>query len=206
MLARIEQQAGRVGPRLVFPVLGELGNHTLGFVAQEVGGRVTEHPPAGHLRHERHYRREGTVSHRDPVVLQIRFGATKGDGVEVEVEAQGRVSQRGLSDDGGDQPLGHGPLGLVGIVGGVGDLGQHVEAGEESRALVMTEVADVTDAPLAQKLGGQQRQQRLQRRDLLRAGQPRVDHSLRQIEVQQQGKEHKEARHLGEELPSFLKR
>ena len=203
--ARVEQQTGRVAPRLFFPVVGELRDHAVGLVSEEIGGRVTEHPPADRLRHERHHRGQGPVPHRYPVVLQIGLGAAKGDGVEVEVEAQGRVSQRGLGDHGGDQPLGHGPLGLVGIVGRVGDLGQHVEAREQSRALVMTKVADVTDAPFAEELGSQERQQRLQRRDLLRAGQTRVGNSLGQIEVQQQGKEQEETGHLGEELPSFAR-
>ena len=85
--------------------------------------------------------------------------------MEVEVEAQGRVSQWGLGDHGGDQPLGHGPLGLVGVVGRVGDLGQDVQAREQPRALVITQVADVTDAPLAKQLGDQQGEQRLQRWD-----------------------------------------
>ena len=44
----------------------------------------------------------------------------------------------------------------------------------------------------------------MQRRDLLRAGQTRGDDGLRQIEVQQQGKEQEEAGHLGGELPSVL--
>ena len=102
------------------------------------------------------------------------------------------------------KPLGHGPLGLVGIVGRVGDLGQHVEAREQPRTLVIAQVADVTDAPLAEELGDQQREQRLQRRDLLRAGQLRMADGLRQVEVQQQGKEEEEAGDLGRELASVV--
>ena len=52
---RVEEQPGRVVPRLFFPVIGEPRDHVLGLVAQEVGGRVTEHPPADRLGHERHH-------------------------------------------------------------------------------------------------------------------------------------------------------
>ena len=149
---RVEQQPGRVVPCLFFPVIGEPRDHAVGLVSKDVGGRVTDHPPAGRLRHERHHRGKGPVPHRYPVVLQIGLGAAKGNGVEVEVEAQGRVAQRGLGDHGGDQPLGHGPLGLVGVVGRVGRLGQHVEAREQPCTLVTTQVADMTDAPLAEQL------------------------------------------------------
>ena len=138
------------------------------------------------------------------MVLQIGLGAAEGNGVEVEVEAQGRVSQRCLGDHGGDEPLGHGPLGLVGIVSRVGRLGQDVEAREQPGALVVAQVADVTDAPLADQLGNQQREQRLQRRDLLRAGQLRVADGLRQVQVQQQRKEEEEAGDLGGELASVV--
>jgi hypothetical protein len=68
-----------------------------------------------------------------PAVLTASGGTLVG-GVKVPflVEAQGRVSQRSLGDYGSDQPLDHGPLGLVGVVGRVGDLGQHVETGEQA--------------------------------------------------------------------------
>ncbi len=137
MVAR-ESNSKRAGvtPRLFFPVVGELRDHTVGFLSEEIGGRVTEYSPADRLRHERHHRRQSPVPHRYPVVLQIGLGTAEGYGVEVEVEAQGRVSQRGLGDHGGDQPLGHGPLSLVGIVGRVVDLGQHVKPREQSRTLV----------------------------------------------------------------------
>ena len=85
-------------------------------------------------------------------------------------------------------------------------LGNTIEAREKSSALVMTKIADVTDTPFAEELGSQERQDCLQGRDLLRAGQTRVGNSLGQIEVQQQGDEQKEAGHLGEELPSFSER
>src|SRR5208337_3735716 len=37
--ARIEQQAGRAAPRLLFPVVGEPGDHAVGLVSEQVGGR-----------------------------------------------------------------------------------------------------------------------------------------------------------------------
>jgi len=68
------------------------------------------------------------------------------------------------------------------------------------------DVARVTDTPFAEEPGNQGRKQRLQRRDLLRAGQTRVSNSLGQIEVQQQRKEKEETGYLSEELPSFAER
>src|SRR5512135_3662667 len=56
------------------------------------------------------------------------------------------------------------------------DFGVHYK---QPRALVITQVVDVTDAPLAEQLGDEQGEQRLQRRDLLRAGQPRIGDGLR---------------------------
>jgi hypothetical protein len=124
--------------------------------------------------------------------------------VEVEVEAEGRVAERCFGDHGGDEPIGHGPLGLVGIVSRVGRLGQHVEAREQPGALVVAQVADMTDTPLADQLWSQQREKRLQRRDLLRAGQLRIADGLGQVQVQQQGEEEEEAGDLGRELPSVV--
>ena len=82
------------------------------------------------------------------VFLQVGLGAAKGDGMEVEVEAEGSVAERRFGDHGGDEPIGHCPLGLVGIVSRVGCLGQHVEAREQPCTLVGTQVADMTDTPL----------------------------------------------------------
>ncbi|HKM55050.1 MAG TPA: hypothetical protein VJY33_16695 [Isosphaeraceae bacterium] len=41
----------------------------------------------------------------------------------------------------------------------------------------------MTDSPLSEKFGDQQREQRLQRRNLLRAGQLRMGDGLGQLEV-----------------------
>ena len=138
------------------------------------------------------------------MVLQVGLGAAEGDRVEVQVEAQGRVPQWGLGDHGGDQPFGHGPLGLIGVVSRVGDLGQHVEAGEQAGPLITAKIADVADAPLAQQLGDQQREHRLQGRDLLGAGQARGDDGVMQVQLQQQGDQEEEPGCLGGELPGLL--
>jgi hypothetical protein len=156
------------------------------------------------LCHERHHRGESSVAHRHPVVLQVGFGAAERDRVEVEVKAQGRVAERSLADHGGDQSLGHDAPGLVGIVSREGGLGQDVEAGEHPGAFIMTQIADMTDASLSQEFGGQERQQRLQRRDLPRAGETRGGDGPWQIEVQEHGKEQEEAGDLGRESSSVL--
>ena len=109
-----------------------------------------------------------------------------------------------MRDHGGDQPLGHGALGLVGVVGREGGLGQDVEAGEQPRAFIMAQIADMTDASLAEEFGGQERQQRLQRRDLLGAGEARGGDGRGQVEVQEHGEEEEEAGDLGRESSSVL--
>ena len=58
----------------------------------------------------------------------------------------------------------------------------------------------MTDSPLADELGDQDRKQRLQRRDLLRAGQLCIADGLKQVEVKQKGKKEKKAGYLGWEL------
>ena len=63
----------------------------------------------------------------------------------------------------------------------------------------------MTDAPLTDQLWSQQREQRMQRRDLLRAGQLRIADGLGQVEVQQQGKKQEEAGDFCRESPSVLK-
>ena len=73
---------------------------------------------------------------------------------------------------------------FVGVVGRVGDLGQDIQAREQPRTLIITQVADVADAPLAERFGDEQGEQRLQGRDLLRAGRPRIGDGLRQLEVE----------------------
>ena len=46
------------------------------------------------------------------------------------------------------------------------------------------------------QFGDQQGEQHLQRRDLLRAGQPRIGDRLRQVEIEQQRKEQEQAGEL----------
>jgi hypothetical protein len=62
----------------------------------------------------------------------------------------------------------------------------------------------VADSPLADELGGQECEQRLQRRDLLGAGKLCIGDGLRQVKVQQQGKKEKKTGHLGRELPPVV--
>src|SRR5271165_2055185 len=86
---RERTQSSRVVSCLLLPVVGEPGNHVVGLVAQEVGSRVTEYPPADRLGHKCHHRGEGSVPHRHPVILQIGLGAAKRDGVEVRLKLRG---------------------------------------------------------------------------------------------------------------------
>src|SRR5271165_6536211 len=51
----------------------DVRDHALGLVTQQLGGRVTEHPPGGWLGPRTPSLREGPVPHRYPVVLQIRL-------------------------------------------------------------------------------------------------------------------------------------
>ena len=119
---------------------------------------------------------------------------------------RGGSPQRGLADHGGDPPLGHGTPGLGGVVGREGGLGQDVEAGEHPGAFVTTQITDMTDASLPQEFGGQEREQCLQRRDLLRAGPSRGGDGPGQVEVQEHGKEQEEAGDLGRESSAVLQR
>src|SRR5271157_1960479 len=73
-----------------------------------------------------------------------------------------------------------------------------------SAAFITTQVADMTAAPLAEELGGQQCEQSLQRRNLLRAGQTGLADGLGQVEVEHQGKEQEETGDLSGELPSVF--
>ena len=50
-------------------------------------------------------------------------------------------------------------------------LGSTLRPGEQPGPFVITQIADVADAAVAEQFGGQQGQERLQRRDQLRAGQ-----------------------------------
>jgi hypothetical protein len=206
VVARVEEQPGRLVAGLFPPIVGEFRDHRVGLVAQQVGGRVADHPPAGHLGHERHDRGEGPVPHGHPVILQVGLDASERDRVEVEVEAQVRVSQRGLADQGGDQPLGHGAFGLVRVVGGEGGLGQDVETGEQPGAFVTAQVADMTDATFAEEFGDQQRQQRLQRRDLFGAGESRGGDGGGPVEFQEHGEEEEQTGDLGRESSPDLER
>jgi len=63
---RVEQQASRVVPRLHLPVVGGPGNHAVGLASQEVGGRVTDHPPADRVRQKCHHPVEGQVPRCPP--------------------------------------------------------------------------------------------------------------------------------------------
>ena len=64
-------------------------------------------------------------------------------------------------------------------------------AGEPPGACVTTQITKMTDASLPQEFGGQEREQCLQRRDLLRAGPSRGGDGPGQVEVQEHGKEQK---------------
>jgi hypothetical protein len=77
------------------------------------------------------------------VVLQIGLVAAKWNGVEVKVEAKRRVTQWYFGDHGGDEPLGHDPLGFVGIVSRVRRLGQDVESREQPSTFIVTQVANM---------------------------------------------------------------
>ena len=73
-----------------------------------------------------------------------------------------------------------------------------------SAAFITAQVADMTAAPLAEEFGGQQCEQSLQRRNLLRAGQRGPADGLGQVEVGHQGKEQEETGDLSGELPSVF--
>ena len=95
----------------------------------------------------------------------------------------------------------HGAVGAVGIVGGVGRLGQDVESCPESRPFIGTQIADVTDAAVAQQFRQQQGQKGVQGRNGFRTGQARLTHRVGKIQSEQLWDEQKQARDLGGELP-----
>ena len=137
---------------------------------QHVGRGVTHDPPPGGCWATKAITagRAHDCAQRHPVLFQVRLVPAKRDGVKVEVEGVRRASPGCFAHQGRDEAFVHGAVGAVGIVSGVGRLGQDVESCRTVPApFIGAQIADVTDAAVAQQFRQQARPERRAGREWL---------------------------------------